>query len=160
MLPFCGHFYRVSHQQENSNKFKDFKIFECYDIQMETFELTTVEYWRMMKILDSETKIRITWWKYVQGTQKCVWFKWFFELWEFQLKEFSCKPLLVSSEGTKEFVWFRWSFELQEFELLEFNCMWNLIENFVGSKSKSRTQTLILTYIYNLKVDRQKYVNF
>ena len=143
MLPFCGHFYRVSHQQLNSNKFKDFKTFECYDIQIETFELTTVKYWRMMKKLDSKTKIRITWWKIrLGGGQKFVWFKWFCELCEFELKEFSCKPLLVNSEGTKEFVRFRWSFELQEFELHEFNCMWNLIENFVGSKSKSRTQTL------------------
>ena len=59
MLPFCGHFYCVSHQQLNSNKFKDFKIFEYYGIRIETFELTTVEY-RRMKKLDSETKIRIT----------------------------------------------------------------------------------------------------
>ena len=59
MLPFCGHFYRVSHQQQNSNKFKDFKTFEYYGIRIETFELTTVEY-RRMKKLNSETKIRIT----------------------------------------------------------------------------------------------------
>ena len=59
MLPFCGHFYHVSHQQSNSNKFKDFKTFEYYGIRIETFELTTVEYRRMKKI-DSETKIRIT----------------------------------------------------------------------------------------------------
>ena len=59
MLPFCGHFCRVSHQQSNSNKFKDFKTFEYYGIRIETFELTTVEYRRMKKI-DSETKIRIT----------------------------------------------------------------------------------------------------
>ena len=59
MLPFCGYFYRVSHQQLNSNKFKDFKTFEYYGIRIETFELTTVEY-RRMKKLDSETKIRIT----------------------------------------------------------------------------------------------------
>ena len=43
----------------NSNKLKDFKTFEYYGIQIETFELTTVEY-RRMKKLDSETKIRIT----------------------------------------------------------------------------------------------------
>ena len=60
--------------------------------------------------------------KYVQGTRKCVWFKWFFELCEFELKEFSCKALLVNSGGTDEFARFSWSFELQEFELLEFNC--------------------------------------
>ena len=59
MLPFHGHFYRASHQQTNSNQFKDFKTFEYYDIRIETFEVTTVEY-RMMKKLDSETKIRIT----------------------------------------------------------------------------------------------------
>ena len=59
MLLFCGHFYSVSHQQSNSNKFKDFKTFENYGIRIETFELTTVEY-RRMKKLDSETKIRIT----------------------------------------------------------------------------------------------------
>ena len=43
-------------------KIKDFKTFEHYGIRTETFELTTVGYWRMKK-LDSETKIRITWWK-------------------------------------------------------------------------------------------------
>ena len=59
MLPFCGHFYRVSHHQSNSNKFKDFKTFEYYGIRIETFEITTVEY-RKMKKLDSERKIRIT----------------------------------------------------------------------------------------------------
>ena len=59
--------------------------------------------------------------KYVQGTQKFVWFRWFFELCELELKEFSCKSLLVNSEGTDEFV--RWFFELQEFELHEFNCI-------------------------------------
>ena len=75
-----------------------------------------------MKKLDSETKIRLHDEKYVQGTQKFVRFRWFFELCEFELKEFSCKGLIVNSEGTKEFVWFRWSFELQEFELHEFNC--------------------------------------
>ena len=62
MLLFCGYFYRVSHQQSNPNKFKDFKTFEYYGIRIETFELTTVEYWSMEK-LDSITKIRITWWK-------------------------------------------------------------------------------------------------
>ena len=59
MLPFCGYFYRVSHQQWNSNKFKDLKTFEYYGIRTETFKLTTVEY-RSMKRLDSETKIKIT----------------------------------------------------------------------------------------------------
>ena len=69
MLPFCGHFCRVSHQQSNSNKFKDFKTFEYYGIRIETFELTTVEY-RRMKKLYSETKIRITWWKIRPGDPK------------------------------------------------------------------------------------------
>ena len=59
MLPFCGHFYRVSHQQSNSNKFKDFQTFEFYGIRIETFELTMAEY-RRMKKLDSQTKIRIS----------------------------------------------------------------------------------------------------
>ena len=118
---FCGHFYRVSQPQSNSNKFKDFKTFEYYDIRIETFELTTVAY-RRMKELVSKTKIRITWWKIRPGNPKLVRFKWFFELCEFELKEVSCKCLLVNSVGTKEFVRFRWSFELQEFELHEFNC--------------------------------------
>ena len=43
MLPFCGHFYRISHQQSNSNKFKDFETFYYYVIQIETFEITVVE---------------------------------------------------------------------------------------------------------------------
>ena len=51
------------------------------------------------------------------------WLRWFYELCEFELKEFSCKGLLVNSEGTEEVVQFRWSFELQEFELHEFNCI-------------------------------------
>ena len=59
MLPFCGHFYRVSHQQSTSNKFKDFQTFEYYGIRIETFELTMAEY-RRMKKLDSQTKIRIS----------------------------------------------------------------------------------------------------
>ena len=59
MLPFCGHFYRVSHQQSNSNKFKDFQTFEYYGIRIETFELTMAEY-RRMKKLDSQIKIRIS----------------------------------------------------------------------------------------------------
>ena len=66
MLPFFGRFYRVSHQQSDSNKFKDFKTFEYYDIRIETFKLTTVEHQRMKK-LDSDTKIRITWWKIRPG---------------------------------------------------------------------------------------------
>ena len=55
LLPF------LTHQSPtiNSSKLKDFKTFEYYGIQIETFELTTVEY-RRMKKLDSETKIRIT----------------------------------------------------------------------------------------------------
>ena len=47
MLPFCGHFYRISHQQSNSNKFKDFETFEHYGIRVETFELTAVEKTRL-----------------------------------------------------------------------------------------------------------------
>ena len=49
MLPFCGHFYRVSHQQSNSNKYNDFKTIEYYGIPIETFELTTAEYRRIKK---------------------------------------------------------------------------------------------------------------
>ena len=56
MLPFCGHFYCVSHQQLNSNKFKDFKTFEYYGIRIETSKLATVEHGRVKK-LDSETKL-------------------------------------------------------------------------------------------------------
>ena len=74
MLPFCGHFYCVSHQKSNPNKFKDFKTIEYYGIRIETFEPTTVEYQRMKK-LDSETKIRITYEKYVQRTQKFLRFR-------------------------------------------------------------------------------------
>ena len=69
MLPFCCHFYRVSHQQLDSNKFKDFKTFEYYDIQNETLKLNTLEH-RRMKKLDSETKIPITWWKISPGDSK------------------------------------------------------------------------------------------
>ena len=58
--------------------------------------------------------------KKVQVTRKFVRFRWFFELCEFELKEFSCKGLLVNSEGTKEFVRLRWSFELRQFVLHEF----------------------------------------
>ena len=50
MFPFCGHFYRVSHQESNANKFKDFKTLEYYGIRLETFELTTVVYRRMKKL--------------------------------------------------------------------------------------------------------------
>ena len=59
---FVAFFYRVSHQKSNSNKFKDFTTFEYYGIRIKIFELTTVKYRRLKKI-DSETKIRITWWK-------------------------------------------------------------------------------------------------
>ena len=59
MLPFCGHFYRVTYQQSNLNKSKDFKTFKYYGIRIETIELTIVEY-RRIKKLDSETKIQIT----------------------------------------------------------------------------------------------------
>ena len=78
-----------------------------------------------MKKLDSETKIRITWWKIRPGDPK-IWVRWVFELCEFEFKEFSCMGLLLNSEGTKEFVQFRWSFELQEFELHEFNGITNI----------------------------------
>ena len=66
---FVAIFYCVSHQQLNSNKFKGFKTFKYYDIQIETFELTTVEHWRMKK-LDSKTKVQITWWKIHPGDPK------------------------------------------------------------------------------------------
>ena len=49
MLPFRVHFYRVSHQQSNLNKFKDFKTFRYHGIRIETFELTTVGYRRIKK---------------------------------------------------------------------------------------------------------------
>ena len=69
------------------NKFKDLKTFEHYGIRKPKFELHDE--------------------KYVQGAQKCVRFRWFYELCQFELKEFSCKGLLVDSEGTKELVRFR-----------------------------------------------------
>ena len=47
MLPFSGYFYRISQQQSNSNKFKDFETFEYYGTRIETFELTTVEKTRL-----------------------------------------------------------------------------------------------------------------
>ena len=106
MFPFCGHFYRVSHQQSNSNKFKHFETFEYYGIRIKTFELTTVVY-RRMKKLPPKPKFELHDEKYFQGTQKFVRFILFFELCEFELKEFSCKSLLVSFEGTEEFVRFR-----------------------------------------------------
>ena len=49
MLPFCSHFYRVSQQQSNLNKFKDFKTFEYYVIRIQTLELTTGEYRKIKK---------------------------------------------------------------------------------------------------------------
>ena len=59
ILPFCGHFYRVTHQQSNSNKFRDFETFEYYGIRIETFELTTADCPRIEKV-DFETKIGIS----------------------------------------------------------------------------------------------------
>ena len=41
--------------------------------------------------------------------RELVRFRWFFELWEFELKEFSCKSLLGISKVTEEFVRFKWS---------------------------------------------------
>ena len=96
MLPFYGHFYRVSHQP---------KISKHLNI-MEKFELSTVEH-RRIKKLDSKTKMRLIVEKYVQGIQKLVRCILFFELCEFELKEFPCKGLLVKYEGAKEFVRFR-----------------------------------------------------
>ena len=50
ILSFRGHFHRFSHQQSNSlHKFKDFKTFEFYGIQIETFEFTSAEYQTMKK---------------------------------------------------------------------------------------------------------------
>ena len=119
MLPFCGHFYWISHQQWNSNKLKDFKTLWHLNWNIWTY------YSRIPKdekncTLKPQFELHDE--KYVQGTQKFVQFRWFFELWEFELKEFSCKDFLVNSEGTKEFVRFRWFFKLQEFELHELNC--------------------------------------
>ena len=74
IFPFCGHFYRVSHQRLNSNKFKDFKTFEHHRIRAETFELTTVVY-RRMKKLTSKPKFELHDEKNVQETQKFVRFR-------------------------------------------------------------------------------------
>ena len=79
--------------------------------------------------------------KYVQKTQKFVPFRRFFDFCEFELKELSCKGLLVNFEGTEEFVWFRYTFELQKFELHGFNCItkfWptlHLLETFLISSA-------------------------
>ena len=73
--------------------------------------------------------------KYVQGTQKFVRFRWFFELCKFELKEFSCKGLLVNCEGIEKLVQFRWSFELQEFELHTFNCVLNMVSSFIHKEA-------------------------
>ena len=97
-LPFCGIFFHVTHQQLNSNKFKDFKTFKYCTSSIKTFKLNTVEH-RRMKKLDSE-----------------------FELWKFELTEFPCEGLLVNSERNEEFVRFRCLFELYKFELPELNC--------------------------------------
>ena len=67
---------------------------------MEKFELTTIEH-RRIKKFDSKTKMRLTVEKYVQGIQKLVRCILFFELCEFELKEFSCKGLLVNMKGPK-----------------------------------------------------------
>ena len=109
MLRFCGHFYRVSNQQSNSKKFKDFETFEYYGIRIETNQNSNC----MMKNTSRRPKF--------------VRFRRFFKLCEFELKEFSCESLLVNSEGTEEFVRIRWSFKLLEFEWHEFNCISNRI---------------------------------
>ena len=69
------------------------------NIRIETFELTTAEY-RRMKKLDSE-KFELHDEKYFQGIQKFVRFRWFFELCEFQLKEFSWKAIPEILKGPK-----------------------------------------------------------
>ena len=96
----CGHFYRVSHQQSNWHKFKDFKTFKYYGIRIETFRLTAVEYrlWNQ----NSNYMMKNT----SRGPKKFVWFRWFFELCEFELKEFFCKGLLVNSDRSEEFIRF------------------------------------------------------
>ena len=64
----------------------------------------------------------------LQNQDPKIWsFRWFFELFEFELKGFPCRGLLVNSEGTEEFVRFSRSFQLQEFELHEFNCSFQLV---------------------------------
>ena len=68
-----------------------------------TVELTTVEYLRMKK-LDSETKIRITWWEIRPRDQKFVRFRWSFELQEFELHEFNCKLLFSEKHQFMQFL--------------------------------------------------------
>ena len=89
-----------------------------------------------------------------RGPKKFVRFRWFFELCEFELKEFSCKGLLVNSEGTEEFVRFRWSFELQEFELHEFNCS---LTKLSGSQRYLKHLKMFCYASYSLKGHRQVY---
>ena len=122
MLPFCGHFYCVSHQQSNSNKFKDFKTFEYYGIRIETSEPTTVVEYRRMNKLDSETKIRIIWW----GPKNLFDLDDFSNYVSLNQRSFLEGILFLNSEGTKDAFRFRGSFELQEFELHEFNCSYFL----------------------------------
>ena len=82
ILPFRGQFHRFSHQQSNSlHKFKDFKTFEFYGIQIETFEFTSETPKPKFELHDE---------KYVQGTQKFVRFRSSFKLQEFKLHDLNC----------------------------------------------------------------------
>ena len=57
---FCGHFYCVSHEQSNSNKFKDFKIFEYYGIRIfgKTFLLWHSNIWTFYSRITKDEKTR------------------------------------------------------------------------------------------------------
>ena len=104
MICFCGHFYCVSNQQLNSNKFKDFKTFEYYGIRIETFKLTTEEYRRIKKTgLRNQNSNYMM--KDTSGGPKNL-----FVLDDFSnyvtsnQRSFRVRVYFVNSEGTEEFV--------------------------------------------------------
>ena len=55
--------------------------------------------------------------------KQTVRFKWFIELCEFELQNFSYECLKRNVDGTHDFVRSIWFFELQEFEFHEFYCI-------------------------------------
>ena len=69
--------------------------------------------------------------KYVQGSQKFVRFRWFFELCELELKEFFCKGLLVNSDRTEDLFRFRWFFELLDWFLYDNGPVMKELSNFI-----------------------------
>ena len=103
-----SHFVSDYHQQLNSKKLWNLKTFE-YSIALKHSILGIRIYYKLLRLWSN---IRITWWKSRPGDLRFFRFWWFFELFEFELKEFSSQGLLLNSEGTEEFVRFRWAFDL------------------------------------------------